>query len=168
MGKGCLLLLLHDLSGWWYGPPVVDWWCPCLHSLTLRWSSSAWPALGGPIQPAKAHRGYGTRALQWKQNSMNKLTNAKDKMHTFPYDCQCFCLMKLIFFLVSIASKTGYFRLSVSTSRGGTAVNQNSFLTLYMVCPAPSAEMTIEWQEPFHTCCMETKDFLVYSLRFLV
>lgn len=86
--------------------------------------------------------------------------------------------MKLIFSLVSFASKRGYwFCLSVSTRRDRTTKTilsevkrpgKLSLLTLYMVCPAPLAEITIEWQEPFHTSCMETKDFLVYSLRFLV
>lgn len=75
LAKCCVLLLLHDPSSWWCEPPVEDWWSPCLRSLTMQWSSSAWLALGDQIQLVKAHRGYGTKALQWKQNSRNKFTN---------------------------------------------------------------------------------------------
>lgn len=68
----CLVPLEHVLSGWWCGPPEGDWWCPCLHSLTGQWSSSVWPALGVPPQPAAAHMGFETKALQWwkKNNSV--------------------------------------------------------------------------------------------------
>lgn len=77
--EGCVDLVQRVLSGWWRAPPEAGWRCPCLHTLTWLWSSSARPALGVLTQPAAAHTDCDVLVLRREKRKNKRLYNILSK-----------------------------------------------------------------------------------------